>query len=300
MQMTDYHLFKTIAETGSFAAAAELMGKTPSGLSRRLTRLEDRLGHRLLERTTRSLKLTVKGEAFLDHCNRLVEAMARADAEIASAETELAGTLKIRIIAAYAARGFLPVLSAFQSRFPRITPWLLPEGSALHKEEADLIVSSTTASPGSGACVLEMNPWVICAAPSYLEQHGVPETPRDLLRHRCLVLDLAGKPQQQWMFRSNEQTFGLEVPPAMIAFGEAIHAAAREGLGVARLASFLIREDLENGKLVPLLTDFLGSSGRAICVSPTENSAHFAKVRAFLEFAASFDLNKTGRSSSRT
>ncbi|MEM9630027.1 MAG: LysR family transcriptional regulator, partial [Pseudomonadota bacterium] len=107
MLMTDYHLFKTIAETGSFAAAADQLGKTPSGLSRRLTRLEDRLGHRLVERTTRRLILTAKGEAFLDHCNRLVEAMARADAEIASAETELAGTLKIRIISAYAARGFL-------------------------------------------------------------------------------------------------------------------------------------------------------------------------------------------------
>ncbi|MEM9633226.1 MAG: substrate binding domain-containing protein, partial [Pseudomonadota bacterium] len=182
----------------------------------------------------------------------------------------------------------LPILSAFQSRYPRITPWLLPEGSASHKEEADLVVSSASAPPGPDACVLEMNPWVLCAAPSYLEKHGIPGSPQDLLRHRCLVLDLAGKPQQQWMFQDNDQIFSLEVPPAMIAFGEAIHAAAREGLGIARLASFIVREDLENGKLVPLLSEFLGSSSRAICVSPTESSAHFAKVRAFMEFAAEF------------
>ncbi|MES0809529.1 LysR family transcriptional regulator [Roseibium sp. SCPC15] len=296
--MTDYHLFKTVAETGSFAAAAELLGKTPSGLSRRLTRLEDRLGHRLLERTTRRLILTAKGEAFLDHCNRLVEAMARAEAEVVSAETELAGSLKIRTISAYAARGFLPVLSAFQSRFPRITPWLLPEGPASQREDADLVVSSTSVTSGPDACILEMNPWVICAAPPYLEKHGVPETPQDLLQHRCLVLDLAGKPQQQWMFQDNDQALSLEVPPAMIAFGEAIHAAAREGLGVARLASFLVRKDLEKGKLVPLLTEYLASSNRAICVSPTESSAHFAKVRAFMAFAAELDQT-TGESPAR-
>ncbi|WP_166415499.1 LysR family transcriptional regulator [Cochlodiniinecator piscidefendens] len=287
MEHTDYHIFKLVVEAGSFASAAEIIGKTPSGLSRRLTRLEDRIGQSLITRTTRRLTLTDKGEAFLLHCNKLIKDMAQAEAEIASPDIELSGVLKIKTIAAYATRGLLPILHGFQEAYPRIIPWLVSEGAG-DRTEADIIISSVDVSTGPDCLILEQNPWVVCAAPAYLEKHCAPQTPSDLELHDCLVLDIAGKAQRRWRFHMQGKVTDVQVDPALIGFGDTIHSAALNGQGIARLASFLVRQDIEQGDLVPVLTQFETKGSRAICAMPGKNVAHLAKVRAFIEFASRF------------
>ena len=286
MEHTDYHLFKAIVDAGSFANAADALGKSPSGLSRRLSRLEDRIGHRLMTRTTRRLTLTDKGEAFLTHCNKLIEDMARAEADIKAPETDLAGVLNIKVIAAYATRGFLPILEGFQTRYPRIVPWLMPEGTS-DKRDVDIVISSVDIPMKHDCHILEPNPWVVCAAPTYLKTFGTPQTPAELAQHRCLVLDIAGKPQRNWQFHTGQGALNVQVPSGLIGFGDAIQSAARNSHGIARLASFLVSQDIKNGDLIPVLTEYAGEQSRAICVMPGDNTAHFAKVRAFMEYVAS-------------
>ncbi|WP_299842517.1 LysR family transcriptional regulator [uncultured Roseovarius sp.] len=293
MNQTDYHLFKAIVDAGSFANAAEMLGKTPSGLSRRLTRLEDRIGQRLITRTTRRLTLTDKGEAFLIHCTKLIEDMARAEAEVGSPDAELAGILKIKIIAAYATRGFLPILNGFQTAYPRIVPWLISEGTA-DGGQADILISSVDTPVGQNCHILEENPWVLCAAPAYLEAHGTPQTPADLSEHRCLVLDIAGKVQRRWRFHAQDEVMDILVSPCLIGFGDTIHRAARDARGIARLASFLVRQDLENGDLVPLLSEYSGKGKRAICALPGDSVSHLTKVRAFFDYLSRFHRKDGG------
>ncbi len=283
MSITDYHIFQTIVETGSFATASDKLGMTSSALSRRLSRLEDRLGHHLMIRTTRRLDLTEKGEIFLDHCHRLVAAMDAAEAEISKPETELAGLLRIQIIAAYASRGFLPFLKAFQTRYPRIIVKLIPDNASSSHEEPDIIIASTRTSSRQGGVILEDNPWIICAAPSYLDQHGTPRRPEDLTEHHCLCLDRGSKSDQKWPFDLEGKRVVISCQPSLIGSGNAIHAAARDGMGIARLASYLVRQDLMDGRLVPLLQPFAIESERAICAFAAEDKIQPRKVKAFLD-----------------
>lgn len=284
MSRTDYHIFTAIADTGGFAAAADELNMTPSALSKRLSRLEDRLGHRLMQRTTRSLRLTEKGEVFLEHCRALVAAMAVAENEVAEPETEIAGVLRIRIIAAYASRGFLPLLQRFQTRYPRVVVKLIPDNIPAGAEVPDIDVRSVTAGAAGQGVLLEPNPWVICAAPSYLGEHAAPKEPNDLLSHRCLCLTRNNRVDQEWVFSVSGKPVKIGCQPVLIGSGDVIHAAAREGMGVARLASFLVQQDLQAGRLVPLLEAEMPASDRAIYAFAGEPDFTPAKARAFLGF----------------
>ncbi|MFA4970759.1 MAG: LysR family transcriptional regulator, partial [Sulfuritalea sp.] len=181
--------FVRVVETGGFSAAARLMGLTPSALSKLVTRLEDRLGARLLQRTTRRLLLTAEGEAFYAKARPILSAMDEAEAEVTQASASPRGVLRLHCGSAFGMHQLAAAIPHFQELHPEVElditisdqpPGAMEEGIDVAIRIGPLDESSMVARR---ICNLER---VICASPAYLARRGTPRTPDDLQQHNCL------------------------------------------------------------------------------------------------------------------
>lgn len=287
----DLYLFAKVVELGSFAAAAGRLILTPSGVSRRVSRLEDRLGCTLLKRSTRHLELTASGEVYYRHCRKIVEDIGAAEDAAREAGDTPTGALRVGVIAAFATRYLLPLLPKFQRMYPAVSLELMAEHpvSAGDGREPEVRIHSLDSQPGDPfmhAVCLGENPWIVCAAPAYLERTGTPVDPIDLRSHDCLLLESQGASHQHWGFIDADRVIQIPVSGPLTGYGDAIHQAALAGLGVARLAAFLVGPDIKSGKLVPLLEDRQLNSTRAIYATAFNPASNLLKTRVFLDFVA--------------
>jgi DNA-binding transcriptional LysR family regulator len=253
---SDMLAFVRAVELGGFSVAAREMGLTPSAISKLVTRLEDRLGVRLLNRTTRRLALTPEGEAYFHRSQRILADIGDAENEVASFRAQPKGLLRINVGTAFGMHQLAPALPAFLARYPEMQVELtlsdrvvdlIEEGADLGIRLGNLVDSSLIARR---ICEVER---VVCAAPAYLKKHGTPKKPEDLLAHNCLSMAFAPA-LRRWPFEARDGIRHVEVGGNVSASSaDALLQLALMGLGVIRLSDVIVGAALREGRLTRLL-----------------------------------------------
>jgi DNA-binding transcriptional LysR family regulator len=254
---SDLRVFVRVMDRGSFSNAAKDLGITPSAVSKLISRLEDRLGVRLLERSTRRLALTPEGETFLSRARRIVADIDEAEAEVMQAKGAPRGRLRINSGTAFGLHQLTPALADFLASYPEIDIELSITDRLvdLIEEQADIAVRSGHIPEGPliQRKVADLQR-VICAAPSYLKRRGTPRAAAELKDHDCIVV--AGPGLNRWPFRSRSGVDVVEVRPRVSTDdAEAALRLAIEGAGIVRLSDVIVGGPLRDGELTALLSD---------------------------------------------
>ena len=255
---TDMAAFVRAVEKGGFSSAARDLGLTPSAISKLVTRMEDRLGVRLLNRTTRRLALTPEGEAFFHRTQRILADIEEAEAEVTRFRERPQGKLRVNVGHAFGAHQLVPALPEFLARYPDIEVEITMTDRVvdLMEEGADLGIRSGHLSDSSliarKICDMER---VICASPGYLGARGTPRKPGQLAEHECIVI--ANTPAlRRWPFLTANGVKSIEVNGRVTANNaDTLLQLALMGAGIIRLADVIVGEAIASGRLVPVLAD---------------------------------------------
>jgi DNA-binding transcriptional LysR family regulator len=246
--------FLLVARTGSFSGAARELGVAPSVVTKRITRLEDEMGAQLFIRSTRALALTSAGERLLPQYQRLVAELDEIIGATSAAERGIEGHLRIKGPTTLTSMFLGAIFCEFHALNPGITmDVVLLDRSVNPLEEGfDLAVGALPASyPNVTDFPLGPYSIVLCAAPSYVEAKGVPESPNELIDHDCCTSIMLGS---TWLFENEQTTLSIEVRSKMHANdNRVLREAALRGIGLAVLPRFLVNEDLTAGRLVEVL-----------------------------------------------
>ncbi len=279
--------FVRAVETGGFSAAARDLGLTPSALSKLVGRLEDRLGVRLLHRTTRRLQLTAEGETFFNRARPILTALDEAEAEVAAAGAQPRGLLRLNCGSAFGRHQLTPAIPRFLERYPEIELDLTIDDLAPvpTDERYDLTIRIGALDESSAVarriCNLER---VICAAPAYLERHGMPRTPDDLQRHNCLwITSLPAL--RRWPFDTDDGIRVVHISGNIVANNaETVLQLAVAGVGITRLTDVIVGDALRRGALVPVLTEWHHVEPVPLYATYPSGRHLAPKVRAMMDF----------------
>jgi DNA-binding transcriptional LysR family regulator len=291
-ELDDLRAFVAVVDAGGFSRAAARLGLAKSIVSRRVARLEASLGGaRLLARTTRGVSPTEAGAAFHARCVRVLAELDEARNEVAGREGGLVGTLRIAAPLSFGIAHLAPALARFAAAHPRLAM------DVAHSDRlVDLVGERFDAAVRIGTLVdsslvarrLAPLRLVAVASPAYLARRGAPERPEDLAGHDCLVYSAGAEGGGVWRFHVDGGRGVVGVRPHgrfRSDNGEALVAAALEGLGVAVLPTFLAGGALRSGALVPLLASFPMPEQGLHVVRPPGGPAP-ARLRALIEFLA--------------
>ena len=281
--------FTSVANRLGFRPAADELGVDATVVSRRIGRLETRLGVRLLQRTTRRVTLTDAGALFLRRCEDLLSRLADAEAEVSKYASGLTGTLRLAVPNVFGQLHVAPLVPDFMALHPdlRLELTFSDRMVDLVREGFDAAVRIGALEAGGDLRVrrLAPNPRVVCASPSYVARYGAPVVPADLMQHRILHFSplLGGT---SWHLKGPSGAMEIAIKPILKADNvEVLRQAAIKGQGIAVLAEFVAGIDLAAGRLVPLLKDWRPSESFISLVYP---NAPFLpqKVRAMSDFLA--------------
>jgi DNA-binding transcriptional LysR family regulator len=279
--------FVATATAGGFTAAAQALGLTPSGVAKSVTRLEARVGLKLLHRTTRRITLTPEGEAYLAACTRAIGELDGAETALAPKDWVPQGRIHVGVPGAFGRRHVLSGLLGMAARFDKLdltvsfterTVDLVQEGYDLSVRIGELADDANLVAKRLGTQRL-----VICASPAYLERYGPVRTPEELGRRDCII-GSRRHPKQTWLLRTQDGRLLHQEIHARHEFsdGEAMMAAGRAGCGIIQMPTWLVGDDLSRGTLVPLLEEFAGGEMPINVVWP---KSHYLqpKVRAVID-----------------
>jgi DNA-binding transcriptional LysR family regulator len=253
-------VFVTAAEAGGFSAAAAKLHLSRSAVGKAISRLESRLGVRLFNRTTRAQSLTEDGQAYFEHCLRALEALRAGGQMLESGQREASGRLRVSVPVLFGRRCVIPVLTALARRHPKLELEINFSDQVvdLVEDRFDLAIRNGRPTEGAGLKTrrVALQRMTVCAAPGYLDAHGTPLTLDDLNRHQGIVYGRGGM-VKPWIFPDGQNGTIEIAPPNRLRFDDlaAISDAAAEGLGLAWLPCWLVRDRVHAGKLVPVLTD---------------------------------------------
>lgn len=279
--------FVRAVETGGFSAAARAMGLTPSALSKLVTRLEDRLGARLLTRTTRRLQLTAEGEAFYNRARPILTAINEAEAEVTETGRHPRGLLRLHCGSAFGMHQLTPAIPRFLEKFADVELEITinDQAPAQADDKFDLTIRIGTLEESSTVarriCNLER---VICAAPSYLERYGTPRTPDDLQQHNCLWITTLPA-LRRWPFDTDDGIRVVHIGGNVVANNaETVLQLALAGVGITRLTDVIVGDAIRRGALVPILTDWHHVEPVPLFVTYPSGRHLAPKVRAMIDF----------------
>jgi DNA-binding transcriptional LysR family regulator len=282
-------VFAKVAETKSFSAAAERLGISKSAVSKHVTRLERSLNARLIHRTTRRLSLTEIGTAFYEHCSRMLAEAEAAESVVSQLRAAPRGILKLTTPAAYGHLQIAPAIPELLARYPEMAVQIAMNDSPvdLAEEGFDVAIRLTyDPPPNVVARKLTTVSWLTCAAPAYLERHGVPRTPQDLKGRNCLFYSFL-ESSIEWRFRSPQGETKVRVAGNFTANNsEAIREVALAGLGIALLPSFVVAADLRENRLNVVLDGYEVEGAVANDVYALYLPTRYVspKVRALVDF----------------
>lgn len=269
---TELQLFVLTAQRGSVSQAARELDMQAATASAAIKRLEQQLACRLFERTTRSMRLTLQGELFLDHCRHALAALAQGEAAIHAARGAMAGPLRLSAPADFGRHMLAPWLNAFQQSHPGLSLTLhcTDAHSDLVRDPVDMafrygrLVDSTLV-----AQTLAENRRVAVAAPSYLARHGRPANPAALHAHNCLAHNLNRSQSNIWRFRSGKAEQAVEVRGDRVSDdGGIVREWAVAGCGIAYKSALDVHADLAAGRLVALFSELDGEDWPLSVVYP--------------------------------
>jgi DNA-binding transcriptional LysR family regulator len=287
-RLQDLEVFVRVVNSGNFAKAAAELEIHPSAISRRISNLEDRLGVRLFNRTTRSLSLTEVGERYLRRCLSILADLEEADREAKQHGKAPQGLLHVSCSTLFAHRYLLPRIPQFLEKYSRLRIELTLTDDVVDLVSEGIDVAIRIGELADSSLITQKlisDRRIVCAAPAYLDRYGIPTTPDDLAHHNCLVLDARKTTLNQWRFRDGNELREISVKGNFIVnSGEALYKAMLAGLGINRVVAFLADEALQAGQLVRLLPEYEDESDVGIYAVFPSNRYLLPKVRCFVEF----------------
>ena len=284
-RVIDLQVFVRVAELRSFTQAAEHLGLSRSAVGKSIGRLERGLGVRLLHRTTRSVSLTDEGASFHARCAAILADLEEAEALMAERADGPRGRLRLDMPVSFGRLHVMPLVHAYMRRYPEVAVLVsfTDRYVDLVEEGVDLAVRIGGAEESRLiARRLASHRLVTCAAPAYLDDHGVPQVPDDLDHHGCLAFIHGGRPVP-WRLMIDGRDHGQPVRGRFCASNaEVLRDAALAGYGVAQLPTFLVGADLRDGRLRSVLDGFAGQGDPIQAVYPT--GRHLSpKVRTLID-----------------
>ena len=281
-------LFATVVDQGSFSAAGRVLGLSPSAVSRAVDRIEERLGVRLLLRSTRALSPTAEGQAYLQAARRILTDLDEAEQQIAD-QGAPRGRLRISAALSHGRLCVVPLLGDFAALYPHILIDIALTDALVDiaAGEADVAVRfGPLADSSLTVRKLGETRRVVVASPGYLERNGTPLVPEDLLDHQCLNFNFR-RAEPIWPFRRDGRDFALSVRGSIEANnGETLGQLAASGVGIARVGAFSVAHDIALGRLMPLLEDYNPGDVEQISAVFVGGPNMPARVRAFVDFLA--------------
>ena len=288
-RLIDLELFVSTVESGSLSSAARRFGMSPATASASLKRLEETLGGRLFVRSTRSQRLTVEGEVFLDHCQQALQALNDGRAAVSTGLSVVKGVLQLSLPSDLGRNVLLPLIDDFQSRHPllQIRLHCSDRVADVYRQPVDIALRYGE-QPDSRLIALPIaltNRRVLCAAPSYIHRYGIPAQPSDLIEHNCLIYQLSDQFHNRWTFsRDGINTSVLVRGDRTSDDGEIVRRWAVAGYGIAYKSALDVTTDLREGRLVELCSEWNTEAAplNLICTDRRQLNPAVQLLRAFL------------------
>ena len=279
--------FVAVSTKGSLTAAALAEGVAPAVIGRRIDALEERLGVKLLVRTTRRITLTHEGSAFLEDCQRLLADLANAEASVTAGGVKASGHLRITAPAGFGRRHVAPLVPAFLAQHPEVSLSL-----NLSDRVVDIVNEGFDCAirvgdlPDSSLVSLRLadNRRLCVAAPDYLARAGTPASPADLTKHQCLTLSSDASQTRGWAFLVDGQVTHLRPGGRLdCSDGQVLHRWCVQGLGIAWRSTWEVEGDIAAGRLVSLLQDYAAPPNGIYALFP--HAKHLPlRVRLWIDF----------------
>lgn len=285
--LNDIQVFMAVVDAGSFIAGGHAMGLSRSAAGKAITRLEERLGTRLLNRTTRALSLTDEGREFYQRGLQILASVDDAEASVAGTKSTARGVLRLTVPAAFGRLLLLPLLAKYLAAWPdvQVEMSFSDRLADLVDEGFDLAVRMGVTAPDTRLVsrVVAKYQTVLCASPTYLAKHGEPRDVDALAGHDCLLFSSRNQ-KQSWRLRDDQGIWVKAMGRSRLRLdnGEAIRDAALSGLGIAYLPDFLVNEELATGRLKQVLTGVEGEEVRIVTLYPNKRLLE-PRVRRFIE-----------------
>ena len=285
--LSDIAVFVQVVRAGSFTAAAEKLDLSKSVVSKYVTRLEDRLGARLLNRTTRRLSLTEAGQAFFERSQRALGEIEEAEAEVSRLQGEPRGELRLSSPMSFGILHVAPLLPAFQARYRELSVDVVLDDrkTDLVDEGFDLAIRIGDL-PDSSLVARRLGPCrhVVCGSPEYFARNGVPQSPEDLADHPALTYRYQDAPAE-WRLVDGDGNYHRVVIDSRLQMNNslALREALLKGAGVTLTPTFVVGSDIKAGLLMAVLTEYRALEVSIYAVYPQRK--HLSpKVRAFIDY----------------
>ena len=279
--------FVAVAVRGSLTAAAHVEGVAPAVIGRRIDALEERLGVKLLVRTTRRITLTHEGSALLEDCQRILSDVANAEASVSAGGVKASGHLRLTAPAGFGRRHVAPLVPRFVAEHPDVSVSLnlsdrvvdiVNEGYDCAVRVGDLPDSSLV------SLRLADNRRLCVAAPAYLQRAGTPAAPADLVRHQCLTLSSDASQSRGWAFLLEGEVTHLRPSGRLdCSDGQVLHDWCLQGLGIAWRSTWEVEREVQDGRLTVLLQDFAAPPNGIYAVFPQRKHLPL-RVRLWIDF----------------
>ena len=286
-KLTSMLVFTKVAKAGSFAAAAKELGLSRAMATKHVMQLENGLGIRLLNRTTRNLNLTEVGAVYLERCRQILDDMEEMELAVTRLQTEPRGLLKVSATPFFGSYHLIPAISAYMEVYPDVHVDLTLQTSYvdLIEEGFDLAIQLDELQDSSLiARSLGTSQRVVCGSPAYFKKFGTPKSPEELRNHNCLV-NLSLAPRDQWQFNiPGGETMTIKVQGTLQAnVADALRIAALSGLGLVILPTYMVGPDIRKSRLQAVLTEYVPAPLEIHAVYPHRKHLS-AKVRTFVDF----------------
>ena len=284
---SDLAFFVTLVKAGSLTAAARETDVTPPAISKRLAALEDRIGVRLLNRTTRRLSLTHEGELYLENAKRIIDDIGALEGLLSNSRAAPKGLVRMNAPLGFGRTYIAPAISDFAKRYPEVEVQLtLTDRPLVLANESIDIGIRFGAVPDARLVARRIAPnrRLICASPMYLKKHGRPQAPAELTRHSCIVLRQNETASGLWQFTRGSRNHVVKVHGQLSSNdGEVVLKWALDGHGILMRAEWDISKYLRSGRLELVLEDYALPPADIFAIYPERHNLS-AKVRVFIDF----------------
>ena len=279
--------FVSIVDSGSIVAAAEHLSQTNSAISRSLSRLENKLNVTLLERTTRSLKLTQEGELFLDKTRKILNDLNEAEESLLKSDRDLSGVIRIDSATPFVLHVIAPLMKEFNQLYPKIEIELNSHDQVIdllqHKTDIAFRFGELTDSSLHAKLICKSRLYIV-ASPDYLANNGHPQHPQDIQDH-CVIGFSKVQHLNTWPLHIADEPLRVQ-PKLKASNGETVRRLALEGLGITCLSAFMIAQDLKKNRLVALFEDQIEHDYQSIHAVYYQQEHLPKRVRIFIDFLA--------------
>lgn len=284
---SELEFFVLIARHGNLSAAARALDLTPPAATKRLAQMENRLGVRLINRTTRSISLTNEGEIYLQYATRILEQMREMEDAVSPHRSAPRGLLRVNATLGFGRTTIAPLVSQFARRYPQVEVQLEVTDKPVDLVDSgfDLAIRFGTLPDKrlNARCVMT-NRRFLCASPAYLARHGTPETLADLAHHQCIIHRQNDEAHAVWRFTHREQGEVAKVQGMLSSNdGDIVLSWALDGHGILIRSEWDLAKYVESGRLKIVLPDFHLPSADLFVYYPNRRNQS-ARARAFIDF----------------